>query len=158
MKCPYCEFEKLGVLRSRHSLQGVTRRRVCARCGQRFTTVERIKREQLHVTKAGSRPAEPFEEEKLAGVILGVMKGFSVTKQDAESLAQDVRTALLASGKTIVSSAEVRNRLLSRLREVHPVAYRRFEALSGDPLDSGDDEGQYRLFASERNPPKSESN
>lgn len=41
MRCPYCGSEQLIVTDSRPHGSGTKRRRECADCGRRFTTMER---------------------------------------------------------------------------------------------------------------------
>lgn len=135
-------------MRTKHTLVGVTRRRQCQDCGKRFTTKEEIKRQSIQVMKAGNRPAEQFDEDKVTEVILGVTKGFSVSVREAQVLAQDVRTSLLEKGKTIVSSQEVRSTLLGRLEEFNSVAHERFAALGSGSAENRKEERQYSLFSS----------
>ena len=67
MRCPFCGHEDTQVKDSRPSEDGgaIRRRRFCANCGQRFTTIERTQLRELTVVKSDARRV-PFEREKLA--------------------------------------------------------------------------------------------
>ncbi|MEJ2747846.1 MAG: transcriptional repressor NrdR, partial [Anaerolineae bacterium] len=65
MKCPYCNHSKTRVIDTSHESRGGTRRRrVCDKCGQRFSSYERpILATPLIVKRDGTR--EEFSAEKL---------------------------------------------------------------------------------------------
>ena len=71
MKCPYCGAEDTRVIDSRSSEDGLSirRRRVCEKCGKRFTTYEKIETMPIIVIKKdGSR--QEFDRQKLIERIL----------------------------------------------------------------------------------------
>jgi len=53
MRCPFCGHEDTQVKDSRPSEDGgaIRRRRFCANCGQRFTTIERTQLRELTVVR-----------------------------------------------------------------------------------------------------------
>ena len=67
MRCPFCGHEDTQVKDSRPAEDGaaIRRRRFCASCGQRFTTVERVQLRDLSVVKTDGRRV-PFDREKLS--------------------------------------------------------------------------------------------
>ena len=66
MRCPFCGGEDTQVKDSRPTEDNtaIRRRRVCATCGGRFTTFERVQLRELTVIKSSGRRV-PFEREKL---------------------------------------------------------------------------------------------
>ena len=66
MRCPYCGSTNTQVKDSRPSEDHTTirRRRVCADCGGRFTTFERVQLRELTVIKRSGRRM-PFDRDKL---------------------------------------------------------------------------------------------
>ena len=56
MRCPYCDHDNSRVTDSRDASDGIKRRRECARCGLRFTTVERPFSAAQLVVKRDGRP------------------------------------------------------------------------------------------------------
>ena len=67
MHCPFCGHDDTQVKDSRPSDDGsaIRRRRNCANCGQRFTTIERVQLRELTVVKSDGRRV-PFDRDKLA--------------------------------------------------------------------------------------------
>jgi len=66
MLCPYCGNDDTRVSNSRpvNDRQSIRRRRICDRCGGRFTTFETIERVEKHVIKRDGSMQE-FDHEKL---------------------------------------------------------------------------------------------
>ena len=64
MHCPYCREGNCRVLDTSSVEDAVRRRRGCVKCGQRFTTYERLAPVGLFVVKRNGR-REPFNREKL---------------------------------------------------------------------------------------------
>ena len=69
MRCPYCGSTNTQVKDSRPSEDHTTisRRRVCADCGGRFTTFERVQLRELTVVKRSGRrmPVRPRQADAL---------------------------------------------------------------------------------------------
>ncbi len=57
MRCSQCHSDDIKVIESRDVAddQAIRRRRMCVKCGYRFTTYERVERPQLIVIKNGGR-------------------------------------------------------------------------------------------------------
>ena len=69
MRCPFCGEEDTKVIDSRSTEEGKKkRRRMCAKCGKRFTTFESVERPLLMVAKRDGT-FEPFERNKLVSGI-----------------------------------------------------------------------------------------
>jgi transcriptional repressor NrdR len=66
MRCPYCMNADTQVKDSRPTEENtvIRRRRVCADCGGRFTTFERVQLRELTIVKNTGRKV-PFERDKL---------------------------------------------------------------------------------------------
>ncbi|MEO0924145.1 MAG: transcriptional regulator NrdR, partial [Pseudomonadota bacterium] len=66
MRCPFCSSDNTQVKDSRPSEDNtaIRRRRICADCGGRFTTFERVQLRTLQVIKSDGTRAE-FDREKL---------------------------------------------------------------------------------------------
>ena len=67
MHCPYCRHEDSRVVDSRSLDDGsaIRRRRQCAGCTQRFTTIERVQLRELTVLKNDGRRVH-FDRDKLS--------------------------------------------------------------------------------------------
>ena len=71
MKCPFCGEEDTRVIDSRpvEDDNTIRRRRLCAGCGKRFTTYERIETLPLIVIKKDNN-REPYDRSKIeAGIV-----------------------------------------------------------------------------------------
>jgi transcriptional repressor NrdR len=129
MKCPYCGYEDTKVTDSREADDGIRRRREClsASCGRRFTTYERVQIAPLTVVKKDGRREEFSREKVLAGIRRSCDK-LPISALDIAAIADDIETALHASGAQEVPSSEVGDMVMERLRELDHVAYVRFAA------------------------------
>ena len=127
MHCPYCKNEDTKVLDSRVADDGgsIRRRRTCAECDRRFTTVEKM---QLTVLKR-SGATEPFNREKAIAGVRKACKGRPVTDAQLACLGQEVEDALRLSGQAEFDANDVGLAILAPLRELDEVAYLRFASV-----------------------------
>ena len=127
MKCPLCNFQDSRVLDSRPVEEGssIKRRRECTNCGKRFTTYEVIDTLPIAVVKKnGNR--EFFDKHKLT---VGIEHACQKRPVDAESIAMSIETELQNSLVTEVSSTEIGEMVLLRLRDMDMVSYIRFASV-----------------------------
>ncbi len=127
MKCPACGYFDSKVVDSRPTQDGgsIRRRRECLACQKRFTTFEFIETLQVFVVKKdGGR--EPFNREKLLG---GVMKACQKRPIDANAIVSDIEAELQNTLKQEVTTKEIGEMVLERLRHVDDVAYVRFASV-----------------------------
>ena len=127
MHCPYCRGAETRVVDSRTAEDGsaIRRRRQCATCERRFTTLEQV---TLAVVKR-SGATEPFSREK---VLVGVRKacqGRPVTEDELALLAVRVEDAIRGGGAAEVPSGQVGLAILGPLRELDEVAFLRFASV-----------------------------
>src|SRR3989304_3370411 len=126
MRCPYCGYADTKVTDSRESDDGIRRRRECLDCGRRFTTYERVQAVLAVVKKDGRR--EEFSREKVRAGIRRSCAKLPISAAEIDAIVEDVETALHArpasSGE--VSSSEIGDLVMERLRELNHVAYVRF--------------------------------
>ncbi|HKZ21865.1 MAG TPA: transcriptional regulator NrdR [candidate division Zixibacteria bacterium] len=130
MKCPFCSHEEDKVVDSRTAQDGraVRRRRECLKCGKRFTTYEFIETVSLTVVKNDAR-REPFDRQKLLrGMILACNKR-PVSEKKLESLVDEIEEELLALSKKEITSQEIGELVMKKLKDVDEVAYVRFASV-----------------------------
>lgn len=130
MVCPYCKAADTRVVDSRYARdqQAVRRRRKCDTCGQRFTTYERVERVLPTVIKRDGR-REPFELAKIrAGVELACQKR-PVPAARLDALLAAVEEHFAERGEREVSTREIGEAVLGRLRHLDEVAYVRFASV-----------------------------
>ncbi|EPH02911.1 transcriptional regulator NrdR [Propionibacterium sp. oral taxon 192 str. F0372] len=127
MYCPFCRNTDTRVLDSRATEDGcsIRRRRQCAQCGRRFTTIEQT---QLVVMKR-SGVTEAFNRQKVIDGVRKACKGRPVTEAELARLGQKVEESLRASGQAEVPTQDVGVAILGPLSELDPVAYLRFASI-----------------------------
>ena len=130
MKCPYCGTLESKVVDSRPSDEGasIRRRRECLACHKRFTTYETVESLPLIVIKKdGSR--QTFDRDKLLGSMLKACEKRSVPLAKLEELAREIEQSLQNDMEREVSSSEIGELVMDRLKSVDEVAYVRFASV-----------------------------
>lgn len=130
MKCPFCNFADTKVIDSRAQDDNsvIRRRRVCEKCGKRFTTYERVDMIPITVIKRdGTR--EIFDKAKLQNGIMKSCNKRPVTAQQIQKLVDDIENTLAGSGEREVESKQLGNMVIERLKDLDEVAYVRFASV-----------------------------
>ena len=130
MKCPFCNFADTKVIDSRAQDDNsvIRRRRVCEKCGKRFTTYERVDMIPITVIKRdGTR--EIFDKAKLQNGIMKSCNKRPVTAQQIQKLVDDIENTLAGSGEREVESKQLGNMDIERLKDLDEVAYLRFASV-----------------------------
>lgn len=125
MLCPSCKKSDTRVLDSRDEDTLVRRRRACLKCAYRFTTFEKIEPPSLKVRKRDGN-CEPYSRDKLAhGVNLAFEKRpFSC--HQVEELIREIEEGIVHQHKKEISSKEIGDLVIEKLRMTDEVAYLRF--------------------------------
>jgi transcriptional repressor NrdR len=139
LRCPFCGEADTQVKDSRPTEDGgaIRRRRFCARCGQRFTTIERVQLRELTVVKADSRRVA-FDRDKLARSIRIAMRKRPVDDERIERIVNGIVRQLEASGETDIRSADIGGLVMETLKAVDAVAYVRFASVYRDFREAKD--------------------
>ncbi len=139
MRCPFCGEADTQVKDSRPTEDGgaIRRRRFCAGCGQRFTTIERVQLRELTVVKADSRRVA-FDRDKLARSIRIAMRKRPVDDERIERIVNGIVRQLEASGETDIRSADIGALVMETLKAVDAVAYVRFASVYRDFREAKD--------------------
>lgn len=127
MKCPVCNYSDSRVLDSRPVDDGssIKRRRECPSCGKRFTTYEVVDTVPIAVVKRDGR-REFFDKHKL---VLGIQRACQKRPVSAEEIAADIETELQNSLVGEISSKDIGEMVLARLKEMDIVSYIRFASV-----------------------------
>jgi len=128
--CPYCGKIGNKVIDSRLSKDARTirRRRECIACGRRFTTYEKLEDILPMVVKKDGR-REPFSREKIISGIRKACQKRPVSVARIEEFVDSLETYFQELGKKEISSTEVGERVINKLREWDEVAYVRFASV-----------------------------
>ena len=130
MKCPYCGMRESKVIDSRPTdeCDSIRRRRECLSCGKRFTTYEIIERLPLVVVKRdGSR--QTFDKVKLINGMVRACEKRPVTLAQLETIADDIEQELQSNLEREISTVDIGEMVMARLKEIDEVAYVRFASV-----------------------------
>jgi transcriptional repressor NrdR len=106
----------------------IRRRRVCADCGGRFTTFERIQlRELVVVKKSGRRVA--FDRDKLMRSVQVALRKRAVDPDRIERMVNGVVRQLESLGENEIPSEQVGVLVMEGLKGLDDVAYVRFASV-----------------------------
>lgn len=130
MKCTQCSSTDNKVVESRDVADGeaIRRRRECLKCGQRFTTYERIERPSLVVVKRdGTR--ELFSRDKLMSGLQHASEKTSLSSPQLENFVAGIERELYSRGEPEVSSTDIGELVMQGLAKLNEVAYVRFASV-----------------------------
>ena len=130
MRCPFCGHDDTQVKDSRPTEDGgaIRRRRFCANCGQRFTTIERVQLRELTVVKSDGRRV-PFDRDKLARSIRIALRKRPIQEERIERIVNGIVRQLEASGESDIPSKQIGELVMETLKELDTVAYVRFASV-----------------------------
>ena len=127
MKCPVCNHQDSRVLDSRPIEDGasIKRRRECPSCGKRFTTYEVVDTVPIAVVKRNGK-REFFDKHKL---MLGIERACQKRPVDPEEIANAIEIELQNSIVEEISSMDIGEMVLAKLKEIDTVSYIRFASV-----------------------------
>ncbi|MDA2929406.1 transcriptional regulator NrdR [Acidobacteria bacterium AH-259-O06] len=130
MRCPFCNNRKDRVVDSRESKEGnvIRRRRECLTCKRRFTSYERIEEIPFMVVKKGGS-RESFERSKLLEGLLKACEKRPVPARQLEEIVEEVEQRFRETQDRELTSQEIGEYSMGRLKEIDNVAYVRFASV-----------------------------
>lgn len=131
MKCPECGYEDSKVIDSRPADNKIRRRRECLSCKCRFTTYEMVETIPLMVVKKDNT-IEPFDRDKLINRLARATVKRPVQIEDLEKMVEDIVQELKNQFRREVTSDEIGELVLRRLKDIDKVAYIRFASVYRD--------------------------
>lgn len=130
MKCPFCSFEESKVIDSRPTDEGerIRRRRECLGCSKRFTTYEIIESVPLIVIKK-DKSRETFDRNKLMNGLIRACEKRPVPMSVLENAINEIESQLYNSLEREVTSIQIGEYTMQKLKEIDDVAYVRFASV-----------------------------
>ena len=127
MKCPNCGFTDSKVIDSRPVEEGnsIRRRRECLSCQKRFTTFEVLESVQILVVKKDGTK-ELFDRSKM---LSGIMKACQKRPVNGEQIAAEIEAELQNDMVQEITSREIGERIMIKLKQRDDVAYVRFASV-----------------------------
>lgn len=106
----------------------IRRRRVCDRCGFRFSTVEQVEILNLAVIKRDGR-REPYDRSKLESGLRKSLEKRSITADTFKRLISQIERDIQLRGRTEITSQHLGEIVMRRLQRVDQIAYIRFASV-----------------------------
>lgn len=131
MQCPFCHQDtdsRVVESRAIDDNTGIRRRRECLSCQKRFTTYERIKEwEYMVVKKDNTR--ELFDTDKLKSGVFRAFEKRSSSREQLEDLIHSIEQEIRDQHPKEVSSRDIGELILLKIKNVDEVAYVRFASV-----------------------------
>ncbi|MEZ4520390.1 MAG: transcriptional regulator NrdR [Thermomicrobiales bacterium] len=139
MRCPFCGSTNTRVVDSRDVRDGesVRRRRECTACSRRFTTYENVEQRELIVVKRDGR-REKFDPRKLREKLHVALTKRPVPTTEVDRIVRETEAELLDLNQPEVTSTDIGEIALGKLRELDQVAYIRFASVYREFRDLDD--------------------
>ncbi len=136
MICPFCGHREDKVIDSRESKEGdvIRRRRQCLKCERRFTTYERTDEIPFMVVKRDGR-REKFDRQKVLEGLLKASEKRPVGMAKLAEIVDDVESRLADTPDREITTTEIGEMLMDRLRTLDKIAYVRFASVYRDFQD-----------------------
>lgn len=130
MKCPYCGKDNTRVIDSRPADDGasIRRRRECDACGKRFTTYEKVETIPVVIIKKDNNRV-PYDRSKLTGGLYRACHKRPISAGQIEALADEIESVIFGREEHEVSSREIGEMVMEKLKSLDSVAYVRFASV-----------------------------
>lgn len=130
MKCLYCNCTENKVVDSRAADEdnAIRRRRECVGCGRRFTTYETIEFTPVVVVKNNGM-RQSFNPDKIRNGIIKSCEKRPVSVQVIDEMVTDISKAIYNSMESEVSTKQIGEMVMERLKKVDEVAYVRYASV-----------------------------
>ena len=138
MKCPYCGEMEDKVIDSRPTDEGyaIRRRRECTGCHKRFTTYEKLEDLPMTVIKK-DQSRQAYDREKFLNGLIKSCEKRPVSRAQLESIADEVEGKIFSNIEKELSTDEIGELAMKRLKEIDDVAYVRFASVYRQFTDIG---------------------
>lgn len=130
MRCPICNYEDTKVVDTRVQSggMGIRRRRECEKCGYRFSTLEEVEIFDLAVIKRDGR-RESYRREKVEAGLRRALEKRPFTSKNFKNLMGVIERDIQKKRKSEITSKEIGEIIMNRLRHFDKVAYIRFASV-----------------------------
>ena len=136
MTCPFCGHRQDRVIDSRESKEGdvTRRRRECLKCSRRYTTYERSDEIPYMVVKKDGR-REKFDRQKVLNGLLKACEKRPVPMAKLAELVDAVEGRLSDNPDREITTIDVGEMLMDKLKGLDKIAYVRFASVYRDFQD-----------------------
>ncbi|PLW79437.1 transcriptional regulator NrdR, partial [Candidatus Woesearchaeota archaeon] len=130
MKCPFCTSTETKVIdkRETENEEQTRRRRECLSCQKRFTTYEKVELTNLIVVKKdGLR--QQFNKDKILNGVIKSCEKRPVSLDEIHALADEIETDFRNEGKHEITTTEIGEKIIDKLKDLDEIAYVRFASV-----------------------------
>ena len=126
MKCPYCGKDNTRVIDSRPADDGdsIRRRREC----DEFTTYEKVETIPMIVIKKDNN-RETYDRAKIEGGVFRACHKRPISAAQIEAMIDDVEACIFNKEEREISSEEIGELVMGKLKDLDSVAYVRFASV-----------------------------
>lgn len=130
MRCPKCTNQEDKVIDSRSVRNGaaIRRRRICNRCGFRFTTYEEVVKANLRIVKRDGRHEE-LDRSKLVSGLERACEKRPISAEDLEVLVDSIIEELESEYDREVPSQVIGRKVMDKLEDLDEIAFVRFASV-----------------------------
>ena len=130
MKCPFCGEDNTRVIVSRPAddNSSIRRRRLCDACQKRFTTYEKVETIPLVVIKKDNN-REQYDRSKIEAGVLRACHKRPISINQINELVDAVETEIFNREEREISSKEIGEMVMERLKNLEAVAYVRLASV-----------------------------
>lgn len=130
MNCPVCKSKDTKVVDSRIAADGLSirRRRECEKCNYRFSTIEEVELLDLTVVKGDGR-REAYSRDKIIRGLKKALEKRSFTDAAFKKLVHNIERDIQKKKRGELTSQEVGEIVINRLKGFDKVAYIRFASV-----------------------------
>jgi transcriptional repressor NrdR len=130
LKCPFCGYLDSKVIDSRPTddSTSIRRRRECIKCGKRFTTYEKVEQVPILVIKK-DLSREAYDRDKILKGMIKACEKRPVPIKKLEDLVDEIERDIYNSYEKEITSAQIGEMVMEKLKNVDEVAYVRFASV-----------------------------
>lgn len=130
MNCPYCKSIDTIVKDSRPSGDTIRRRRLCNKCGRRFSTYEVYETIPLMVVKKDNS-RQRYDKSKIERGILQAIHKRPISADSIEKLLQRIEDKIFSIDckEREIKSSKIGDIVLEELKDIDAVAFIRFASI-----------------------------
>ena len=124
MKCPKCSHSEDKVVDSRSARNDsvIRRRRMCIKCGHRYTTYEEVVKPNLRVTKRDGRHEELSREKLVSGIQIACQKR-PIRVDQIEDMADSLIDELESEFEKEVPSQVIGQKVMAKLETLDEIEF-----------------------------------
>lgn len=151
MRCPVCNNDNLSVVDTRPSEDdlSIRRRRECAKCHFRFSTIEEMELLDIIVVKSDGH-RESYMRDKMENGIKMSLTKLPYTRENFHRLINSIERDIQKRKSKEVSSKEVGEIVMKHLKNFDKVAYIRFASVYRDFRDVRTFEKELKKLSNKR--------